>query len=166
MRSAADVDAVFELLGEGLSLAEISRRTGVNRATIRAWRQIGRKARLEATWPCAFPQAGPGPKHKRPIVLEEWQAHIAAQRAGRLVRGLIHSDGCRCINRVKRKAPGSPPYEYPRYFFSNRSVDIQRIFTAACDQVGVQWRQDGPWNISIARRESVELLDLHVGPKR
>jgi hypothetical protein len=30
----------------------------------------------------------------------------------------------------------------------------------------VRWRQDGPWNISVARSESVQILDRHIGPKR
>ncbi len=55
---------------------------------------------------------------------------------------------------------------YPRYFFSNRSLDIQRIFCDASDQLGVAWRQDGPWNISVARRDAVAILDRHIGPKR
>ncbi len=83
--------------------------------------------------------------------------------AGRLLRGLIHSDGCRVINRVRHPKKS---YEYPRYVFSNRSLDIQRIFTTACDELGVSWRQDGPWNISVARRNSVAILDRHIGPKR
>ena len=57
-------------------------------------------------------------------------------------------------------------YSYPRYFFSNRSRDIQGIFCDACDRLEIEWRQDGPWNISIARRESVAIMDRHVGPKR
>jgi len=57
-------------------------------------------------------------------------------------------------------------YSYPRYFFSNRSRDIQGIFCDACDRLGVAWRQDGPWNVSVARREAVAILDRHVGPKR
>jgi len=57
-------------------------------------------------------------------------------------------------------------YSYPRYFFSNRSLDIQRIFCATCDLLGVRWRQDGPWNISVARRDSVAILDRYIGPKR
>ena len=82
-----------------------------------------------------------------------------------LARGLIHSDGCRVINRVNRKRTGAPPYEYSRYMFSNRSIDIQRIFTDTCDRLGVFWRRDGRWQISVARRESVALLDQWVGPK-
>jgi hypothetical protein len=66
-------------------------------------------------------------------------------------------NGVRGANRV---------YSYPRYLFSNRSLDIQRIFTDACDMLGVSWRQVGPWNISVARRASVAILDRHIGPKR
>ena len=55
--------------------------------------------------------------------------------------------------------------EYPRYFFSQVSTDIQRIFCDACDFIGVEWRRNR-WNsISIARRRSVELMDSFVGPK-
>ncbi len=57
------------------------------------------------------------------------------------------------------------PYAYPRYQFSNRSLDIQRLFTRACDRVGVEWRQMNRWNISVAKRGSVALLDEFVGPK-
>ena len=79
------------------------------------------------------------------------------------VRGLIHSDGWRGVNRV-RGANGRP-YAYPRYQFSNRSIDVRQLFVRACDTLGVQTRQMNAWTISVARRESVELLDRFVGPK-
>jgi hypothetical protein len=34
------------------------------------------------------------------------------------------------------------------------------------DRVGVEWRYNRPNSISIARRDSVAELDVHVGPKR
>lgn len=114
-------------------------------------------------WPHVFPQHGVGPKHKRRIALEPWQEKIVAMHPGRLLRGLIHSDGCRATNRIRHP---KKTYEYPRYFFSNRSDDIQGIFCDACDRLGVEWRQDWPWNISIAQRDSVAILDRHIGPKR
>jgi hypothetical protein len=114
-------------------------------------------------WLCLFPQHGPGLKHHRQITLEAWQAATRARYPGRLVRGLIHSDGCRVINRIRHS---KRTYTYPRYFFSNRSADIQGIFCDACDRLGVGWRQDGPYNISVARAASVAILDRHVGPKR
>jgi hypothetical protein len=92
-------------------------------------------------WPHLFPQHGPGRKHERRIVLEPWQQLIVDRYPGRLLRGLIHSDGCRVVNRIRHP---KKTYAYPRYFFSNRSADIQGIFTGACDRLGVAWRQDGP----------------------
>jgi hypothetical protein len=60
-------------------------------------------------------------------------------------------------------------YEYPRYFFSNASVDILRLFTDTLDKVGVEWKPSRSsrlvQNISVAKRESVALMDRHVGPK-
>jgi hypothetical protein len=56
-------------------------------------------------------------------------------------------------------------YAYPRYFFSNMSVDILGIFTDALDQLGIAWRQNRFNCISIARAEAVEVLDEFVGPK-
>jgi hypothetical protein len=75
---------------------------------------------------------------------------------------LIHSDGCRLTNRVRH---GEKTYEYPRYNFSNRSDDIRRIFCDACDLLGVEWRTMNRWDISVARRASVALLDEFIGPK-
>jgi hypothetical protein len=115
-------------------------------------------------WPCLLPQHGPGRKHTRPIALEPWQTEIALGRfPDRFIRGLIHSDGCRAINRV-RGANGNS-YAYPRYFSSNRSADIRGLFVEACERLDVEWRQMNRFNISVARRASVELLDAIVGPK-
>jgi hypothetical protein len=109
-------------------------------------------------WPCFFPQHGPGRKHLRRIELSSWQQAIARRHPESLLRGLIHSDGCRCMNRVNGK-------QYPRYFFSNRSSDIKAIFCAACDRLGVRWTRSSRKEISIARASSVALLDSFVGPK-
>ena len=49
-------------------------------------------------WPCLFPQHGPGRKHERPIVLEDWQRTIVEEHPGPFLRGLFHSDGCRVMN--------------------------------------------------------------------
>ena len=80
-----------------------------------------------------------------------------------LLRGVIHSDGCRVINRVWG---GGKRYAYPRYEFSNRSAEIRRIFCDYCDALGIAWRQMKPTDISVARREAVAKLDAFVGPKR
>ena len=114
-------------------------------------------------WPCAFPQAAPGRKHLRRIQLEPWQVQRVERYPHELIKGLIESDGCRITNSA---IAHGKRYEYPRYFFSNRSADIQDLFRWACDLIGVEYRQDGPWNISVARRRSVAILDEFIGPKR
>jgi hypothetical protein len=114
-------------------------------------------------WPCLFPQHGPGVKHERPILLADWQQAIVDQDPGALVRGLIHSDGSRSMNRI---VSGGRRYAYSRYTFSNASEDIRQIFCDACDALGVEWRQMNARNISVARRASVARLDAFVGPKR
>ncbi len=78
------------------------------------------------------------------------------------LRGLIHTDGWRGTNRVHVKGKD---YAYPRYQFSNRSDDIRKLFTDTCDQLGIEWRQWTRYHVSVARRESVALLDTFVGPK-
>lgn len=111
-------------------------------------------------WPCLFPQHGPGMKHQRSIELAGWQRQIIDRYPRQLVRGLIHSDGCRCMNRV-----WNGKYAYPRYFFTNMSGDILQIFRDACDAIGVAHRDSKPTTISIARRADVATLDAFIGPK-
>ena len=248
-RPRTDLETVRDLLDQGLSVAEASRRAGIPRSTLRTWVAEGLDARIEAAvephgpgglcpyvrdvsewsyayllglylgdghistskkgvhklrifqdnrypnlihqcqiamrwvipnktgwvqregckeiyshskhWTCLFPQHGPGPKHKRPIVLEPWQRWIAVERNPQLLlRGLVHSDGCRAINRVQ-----GGRYEYVRYMFSNRSADIRGIFTDACDRAGIEWRQSYHWMISVSRRASVEKMEQFIGPK-
>jgi hypothetical protein len=110
------------------------------------------------SWPCLFPQHGPGPKHERKIKLVDWQQDIVDEHPAKLVRGLIHSDGCRVMNKSMGRV-------YVRYFFDNVSEDIRQIFCRACDQLGIEWRHPKEGTISIARRESIALLDTFVGPK-
>jgi hypothetical protein len=113
-------------------------------------------------WPCLFPQHGPGKKHLRKIELEEWQLRIIEVYPHELLTGLIHSDGCRVVNRIKKNGK---VYEYPRYFFCNSSADIRNIFTATCESIGISCNQNR-WNsISIARSEDVAYLDAFIGPK-
>ncbi|MDK9498346.1 helix-turn-helix domain-containing protein [Streptomyces katrae] len=116
--------------------------------------------------PCLFPQHGPGRKHERLIALAPWQQEIVDEHPWSFVRGLIHSDGCRITNWTVRKGKR---YEYPRYWFTNVSDDIRALFTDTLDRLGVAWtnctRYGKPYNVSIARKESVALMDAHVGPK-
>ncbi|MFE3492374.1 transcriptional regulator [Streptomyces sp. NPDC059175] len=121
-------------------------------------------------WTCLFPQHGPGKKHERRIALEPWQQQIVDAHPWEFLRGLVHSDGCRNVNWTTRLVGGvRKRYEYPRYFFTNVSDDIRRLCTDTLDGLGVEWkhctRNGRPYNISVARRESVALMDAHIGPK-
>ncbi len=117
-------------------------------------------------WPCLFPQHGPGLKSKRPIVLEPWQREILELDPRPFLRGLFFSDGCRITNWTTRTVAGERKrYEYPRYFFSNRSEDILGLCTWALDLLDISWRRSNAWHISVARREAVAALDEFVGPK-
>jgi hypothetical protein len=121
--------------------------------------------RIESTWRpwiCLFPQHGPGRKHLRTIALTDWQQRIVDSAPQAFLRGLIHTDGWRGVNRVHVKGKD---YAYPRYQFSNRSEDIRRLFTDTCDRLGVEWRPWSRYHISVARRASVALLDSFIGPK-
>ncbi len=96
-----------------------------------------------------------------------FQEDIVRTYPHEVLRGLIHSDGCRATNRVRRPTlAGLKDYEYPRYFFSNASADIRAIFSWTCELVGVSWRRTTERNLSVARRESVAILDSFIGPKR
>jgi hypothetical protein len=118
-------------------------------------------------WAAAFPQTGPGRKHERPIVLADWQRAIVDEHPECFLRGLIHSDGCRVINRFTTTLPSGrvAEYAYPRYFFSNLSADIRRLFCEYCERLGVRWTQSSHRNISVSHRESVATLDAFIGPK-
>ncbi len=118
-------------------------------------------------WPEALPQHGAGRKHTRPIELEPWQRDIVDAHPDWLVRGLIHSDGCRTVNRFTTTLPSGrvAEYAYPRYFFTNLSADIRRLFCDACERLGVHWTQSSFRNISVADRRSVAILERVVGPK-
>jgi hypothetical protein len=117
-------------------------------------------------WPCLLPQHGPGVKHNRPIVLKEWQRELIELNPRPFLRGLFHSDGCRITNWTVQAVAGLPKrYEYPRYFFSNRSEDILGLCTWALDLLDVSWRRSNATNISVAKRQAVAALDEFIGPK-
>ncbi|WP_433798870.1 helix-turn-helix domain-containing protein [Actinomycetospora sp. CA-084318] len=148
--------------------AEVERamRAVMPTSSVSSVRRVGcREVKSYSThWTCLFPQHGPGRKHDRPIVLAPWQDRVAREHAGRLLRGLIHSDGCRITNWA-RPRPDGKRYDYPRYWFSNHSTDILDICSRALDEIGVEHRRPR-WNaISVARKASVARLDEFVGPK-
>jgi hypothetical protein len=110
-------------------------------------------------WPCLFPQHGPGKKHERPIRLTAWQTELVHRWPDRLIRGLIHSDGCRFQNTGTN-------WSWPRYSFTNHSDDIRSILCSTCDVMGIRWTAAGPYTVYISRKADVAALDAFIGPKR
>jgi hypothetical protein len=112
------------------------------------------------SWPCLFPQHGPGLKHRRPIFLAEWQERLVLEHPELLLRGLIQSDGCRFTNTRGK----SDSWSAPRYSFSQVSEDIKQIFCDACDLLGLRWTV-APRTVYVSRKADVARLDEFVGPK-
>ena len=84
-----------------------------------------------------------------------------------MIRGLIHSDGCRVINRFSTKLPSGrvAEYSYVRYFFSNLSAEIRMIFAEHCELLGIRVTQSNHRNLTVSHRDSVSILETLVGPK-
>ncbi|MBB6626300.1 transcriptional regulator [Nocardioides sp. KIGAM211] len=117
-------------------------------------------------WPCLFPQHGPGRKHERPIVLEDWQRAIVVEHPGDFLRGLFHSDGCRVANWASRVVDGERRrHDYPRWQFTNTSEDILGLCGWALDLVEVAWRRSNAKTVSVSRRAAVAALDDLIGLK-
>ena len=108
-------------------------------------------------WPCLFPQHGPGKKHHRHLTLTGWQQDLVGRSLHLLLRGLIHSDGCRFIITGRN-------WSHPRYSFSNLSDDIRGMFTATCDLLNIHWTPAGN-TIYVSRKVDVARLDAFIGPK-
>jgi hypothetical protein len=99
--------------------------------------------------------------------LQEWQLEITHLHPDLLVRGLIHSDGCRTINRFRTLLPSGrvAEYSYVRYFFSNLSADIRNIFREHCGLLGIRVTQPNHRNLAIQHRDSVRIVERIVGAK-
>jgi hypothetical protein len=152
------LDARYPLIIEEAAAAtrEVMPHNAVGLLAFRdSWVEVGSYSKA---WPCLFPQHGPGRKHARRIVLEPWQSRLVREHPELLLRGLIHSDGCRFINTSRN-------WRQPRYAFDNRSSDIRRIFCDACDMVGLRWTTAKPYTVYVSRKPDVARLDEFVGPK-
>lgn len=110
------------------------------------------------SWVCLLPQHGAGRKHQRKIALTTWQRDLVAANPEALLRGLVHSDGCRFINTGRG-------WRHPRYSFDNLSGDIRRIFCDTCEILGLHWTSSGS-TIYVSRKADVARLDQFIGPKR
>jgi hypothetical protein len=148
-----------DLIAEALQAIQRVLPNRVNTVPRQGYSEIGSYSKH---WLCLFPQHGPGPKHRRRIVLEGWQHDIVTSQTKAFLRGLVHSDGCRLTNRVRRNGQ---TYEYGRYQFTNYSTEIMEMFTDACDSLGVRWTRLGPHDVAVSRRKDVGFLDTFIGPK-
>lgn len=119
------------------------------------------------SWPCLFPQHGPGRKHTRRIWLAEWQQELAERWPQALLRGMIQSDGSRFTNTRGTRDSWSAP----RYSFTNLSTDVTSIFCTACEREGLRWTGAFPDDehkavrIYVSRSADVARMDEFVGPK-
>lgn len=150
-----------------IAILKVMPRPGVRRRQKKGCTEVKSHTRH---WTCLFPQHGPGKKHERRIALEPWQQDIVDAHPWEFLRGLIHSDGCRITNWTTKAVQGERRrYEYPRYMFANKSDDIRQLCCDTLTKVGVEWstlaRGGAPFNVSVARRASVTLMDVHIGPK-
>jgi hypothetical protein len=139
------------------AMREVMPRSRLNRISYGTWFEVYSYSK---SWPCLLPQHGPGKKHERPIELTDWQWQLVRRRPDRLLRGLLHSDGCRF------QSTGRGGWSHPRYSFTNTSGDIRAIFCAACDMLALRWTTSAARTIYVSRMEDVAVLDLLVGPKR
>jgi hypothetical protein len=110
-------------------------------------------------WPCLFPQHGPGRKHLRRIELAGWQSEIVERHRKAMIRGLLHSDGCRVVANDRG-------VKSVRYHFSNLSKGIQKIYRESLDDLEIPWTQPSHRDIAVYRKAATALLDEFVGPKR
>jgi hypothetical protein len=139
------------------AMREVMPRSRLNRVGYGTWFELYSYSK---SWPCLFPQHAPGKKHERPIKLTDWQWELVGGRPDRLLRGLLHSDGCRF------QSTGRGGWSHPRYSFTNTSLDIRAIFCVTCDLLGLHWTTSANRTIYVSRKDDVALLDLFVGPKR
>lgn len=110
--------------------------------------------------PLLFPQHGPGPKHERSLTLTDAQERVVRPRP--LLRGLLHSDGCR----YTETRPGrGKTYSYVMYAFTNKSEDLHAIVGAAAARLSLRPTRTGTKNTFFRRRADVQALDAFVGPK-
>lgn len=79
---------------------------------------------------------------------------------------MFHSDGCRANNWAQRWVAGERQRRhYPRWQFTNVSLDIRELCCWALDLAEIAWRQSNSKTISVSRREDVARLDSLIGLK-
>ncbi|MFB6722542.1 transcriptional regulator [Kribbella sp. NPDC056345] len=170
----------LDAMARGESLNSISKWLGVSRLALRAWRD-NPEPRSNGCPRCSISSLdrssyahllgwylgdGCPSEHRRRIELAEWQREVVAEHPELLLRGLFNSDGCRAANWATRTVGGvTKRYEYPRYQFSNESVDIMQLCQQTLSVLGIPWRMPRRNALSVAQKAGVARLDEFVGPK-
>ena len=118
-------------------------------------------------WTCLFPQHGPGQEARAD---DSARAMAAGNRRRPPRRVSARAHPLRRLPHDELDHNAASPgelkrYEYPRYFFSNKSLDILALCCAALDRLGIAHRRPRWDQVSVARREAVAALDVWVGPK-
>jgi hypothetical protein len=107
--------------------------------------------------PELFPHLGKGEKYKRKIEFNDKQINII--NYDKLMRGLFHSDGSFYIADNK----------YPRYQFTNKSIDLINIFKFCMIRNGLipkyRKRKNKIYDIQIQKRSDVDKLYPYLGEK-
>jgi hypothetical protein len=92
----------------------------------------------------SVPAAPVRTKHRRQIELADWLQEIVDLHTETFLRVLIHSDGCRSVDRVRWQLERDRWDEYPRYFFTTEPADIKGVFTDALDRLAIPWKRMNP----------------------
>jgi len=112
-----------------------------------------------------FPQIGKGVKHKRKIILEDFQIKNINHK--NIIRGLFHSDGCLYKNTIIKKE-GKKYFGY-YYNFSNMSKDIVDIYCNSLDIINIHYTiqisKDNCYRINVNRRVDFKKMYEFLGVK-
>ncbi|MGA5728231.1 helix-turn-helix domain-containing protein [Streptomyces seoulensis] len=180
-------EALF-LLRDGVPHREVAEQLGVPRGTVGWWRSEDRRARGEEyRRPTDCPRCAEravertsysyllglclGDGH---IISKPCQHHLSVYCDARYT-GLVAAaeDAMRTVlpSAATGRRSRNGCVEVKSYTQHWKCLFPQHgaLFTGALDALGITWtvlHRDGkPYNISVARKASVALLDLHVGPK-
>jgi hypothetical protein len=94
----------------------------------------------------------------RRIELATWQVEIVERFPREFLRGLIHSDGCRVLNRVNGRTIRATSSTKSRTTSAGSSAT--RAAGYDVEYTLSKWK-----TVSIGRADSAALLDSFVGPK-
>lgn len=113
-------------------------------------------------------------KHDRKIELTLWQKIIVDKYPQEFLRALFESDGCRYINKVKKKNIETI-YCYVNYNFTNVSKDIIDILALYLNKLNIKYRLQNKkiygndlssFCMIASTKKDVAFLDTFIGPKK